>query len=306
MQEDEILTLYNQGRPIRELARQFHLQRPIIRNILKKHGLPLYDSRTALIRMGHIKEKQKVILQSEEKAYLYGLVGGDLTPVKKSGYTLKLITNTTHPHFAKLLLTTFYKYGTTNYKLNKDNAFRFQTHLDLESFSFLLESKTKISKEMNDKDLFYFLAGFIDSDGGFVIKKVREHVQYGIRFFGENLSILLEVKQRLERQNYKPILCKTHSKGEVHFYKNKKFRYNEDYYTLELSRKREVFELLERLPIRHPEKIAKRKLIQSIETRNIKHWKDVENEIITLRKTIQESVKTGLCLPLTHLSEQLP
>ena len=51
-----------------------------------------------------------------------------------------------------------------------------------------------------------------------------------------------------------------------------------------------------KVPIRHPEKIAKRGMIFSIEKRNVIYWKDVEIEVKELKSKIKQTVllKTSL------------
>ena len=91
---NEIIGLYNNNIPIRELSRKYGIGRGTLRKILKENNIAIKDSRSALISMGYIKEKNKFSIDPKEQAYLFGLVLGDLTPVRKSEFTLKLITHT--------------------------------------------------------------------------------------------------------------------------------------------------------------------------------------------------------------------
>lgn len=195
---------YNNKVPIRVLSRNLKIGRNTIQKILSENNITILDSRSAQLAMGYIKEKNKFSLSLQEKAYLYGLVLGDLTPVKKSDYTLKLITHSTHKTFMELLQKTFEKYGPTNYKETKNQSmFRFQSHVDLDSFSFLLDSKKEIIPDwINSDNFFDFLAGFIDSDGRVIVRKTDKWFQYVIRFFSQNLDLLKEIKRRLEDLGY--------------------------------------------------------------------------------------------------------
>lgn len=288
----EILTKYQKGKSIRELSRKLKICRRTIKKILKENNLKIKDSRSAMISMGYIQEKKKFNLGSREKAYLHGLVMGDLTPIKKSNYTLKLITHTTHPYFADLLYHTFKKYGPASYRVNKRKEYRFQAYMDLKSFSFFLDSKKdSIPKWIDKSNFFNFLAGFIDSDGSVMIKKAGKGFMYQIRFFGQCLGVLKKVKENLERLNYNLSIHKNHSKGEVRYYKGVKFRYNKDYYALETYKKKQTLELLKQLPLRHPEKLAKKELIFSIEGCNLRYWKEIENVVKELKDKIKKSVK---------------
>lgn len=289
---NEIIKLYGDKLSIREISRKLNIGRLTIKKILKENNIKIRQSREALIFMNHIQEKEKFDLSQNEKAYLFGLVGGDLTPFKKSNYTLGLITHTTHKDFADLMLKSFEKYGIAGFKLNKRNEFRFQAYLDFESFSFLLDSKkSELPNWINNKNFYYYLAGFIDSDGSIFIKKCGKYFQFCIRFFGENLEILKEIKIRLEKLEYSVSIHKNHSEGDFSYYKGKMIKYNFDYYVIELQNKNKLIDLLNKLPIRHPEKIARKQQIFDIAKTKVYLWEDIANKVIELRKLIKESVK---------------
>ena len=288
----KVIEEYNNVHSVRELSRRFKIDRAKIRMILRDNGIEIKDSRSALIAMNIIKEKSKITLSSNEKAYLYGLVLGDLTPVRKSNYTLKLITYSTHKTFMDLLYRTFEKYGVTSYKETKNkDRYRFHTHIDLDSFSFLLNSKDEVIPDwITSENFFDFLAGFIDSDGSVILRKSGKYFQFVIRFFGQNLNLLNEIKKKLKFLGYNLSIHKGHSKGDVSYHKGIKFEYNKDYFTLEVYKKSQTIDLLNKIPIRHPEKIAKREMIFSVENRNFVHWKDVEKEVKELKSKIKQTV----------------
>ncbi len=287
-----IIKLYKQGRPVRELSRTFRIGRKTINKILEENNIRILGSRAALIRIGYIKEKKRFKITPKEKAYLFGLVMGDLTPVKKSNYTLKLITHTTHPAFVQLLKKSFAKYGPFSSIINKNNEFRCSIYLDLESFSFLLDSKKYKAQKLIIKNAFFdFLGGFIDSDGSIMVKKRGKSFGYYIRFYGENLELLKKLKSKLKKIGYSTSIHKNHSKGEISNHNGRKFKYNEDYYALEIYKKQEVVNLLKILPIRHKERILKKELIFNIEKRGLNSWLEIEEEVLSLRKSIKEDVK---------------
>lgn len=287
-----LLENYNNKVPIRELSRSLKIGRGTIRKVLKENKISIRDSRSSLIAMDYIKEKQKVSLSDKEKAYLYGLVMGDLTPVRRSNYTLKLITHSTHLTFIELLYNIFNKYGRSSYKETKLNGmFRFQTHIDLDSFSFLLYSKSEIIPDwINSDNFFDFLAGFIDSDGSVMLKRAGKNVFYSIRFFGQNLDLLSEIKNRLKDLGYDSPIHLSHKKGYTHYRNGIMFRYNKDYYILETRKGLQTIKLLNQIPIRHPEKILKRELIFKIYKENINQWNQIEQEVNRVRLLIKQSV----------------
>lgn len=295
---ETVLKEYSKISSIRAVSRKLGISRTAIRRSLVNSNIGIMDSRSAQLAIGYIKEKNKFVLSSQEKAYLYGLVMGDLTPVRKSNYTLKLITHFTHKTFMNLLQRTFGKYGPTNYKETKNqNMFRFQSYLDLKSFAFLLESKQEVIPNwINSDNFFDFLAGFIDSDGSVIIRKADKYFQYVIRFFGQNLNLLEDIKIRLERLEYNLSMHKNHKIGDKSYNDGILFKYNKDYYVLETFKKAQTLDLLNKIPIRHPEKIAKRELIYKIDKSGFVHWKNVEKEVKELKLRIRQTVlqKTSL------------
>lgn len=289
---ENLIKKYNNKVPIRALSRNLKIGRNTIQKILSENNITILDSRSAQLAMGYIKEKKKFDLSGQEKAYIYGLVLGDLTPVKKSDYTLKLITHSTHKTFVDLLCKTFEKYGIANYKeTKKQNMYRFQSHLDLESFSFLLDSKSGIIPNWIDSNNFNdFLAGFIDSDGSVILKKSGKYFQFVIRFFSQNLDFLKEIKRRLEGLGYNLSMHKNHKIGDKSYNNGILFKYNKDYYVLETFKKAQTLDLLSKIPIRHPEKIAKRELIYKINKMGFIQWQDVETEVKELKLKIKQTV----------------
>ncbi len=301
--ESEIIKLYTNNAPIREISRKLKVNRSTVRRILEKNKIDIRNSRDSLISMGHIKEKKKFDLESKEKAYLFGLVMGDLTPVKKSNYTLKLITHTTHPLFRDLLFESFRNYGITNYKLTKNGEqYRFQSHICLESFNFLINSKeNKIPNWINKENFFHFLAGYIDADGSIIIRKTREYFQFVVRLYSQKLKRLIIIKEILQNEGYFVSIHKNHSKGDTSIHNGKTFKYNIDYYVIEICRKNEVLKLLNILPIRHKEKIAKVNLIYQINKSGKLKYQDIKKPVKQLSALIKQTVILKRAINLSRI-----
>lgn len=123
---------------------------------------------------------------------------------------------------------------------------------------FIRIKKEEIPKWIDSNNFFDYLAGYIDSDGCITIKKTDKYFQFVIKFCGENLITLRDLKLRLEKLGYRMSIHKNHSQGDISYHLGKKLIYNEDYYVVETANKPQVLELLEIIPIRHSEKIAKR------------------------------------------------
>jgi len=124
-----------------------------------------------------------------------------------------------------------------------------------------------------------------------MIKKRDKSFGYYIRFYGENLSLLKELKLKFSEFNYSSSLHKNHSKGDTSNYNGRTFKYNKDYYALEIYKKLDVLNMLKLLPIRHEEKISKKDLIFNIQKRNLKLWSEIEEEVLNLRNKIKNEVK---------------
>ncbi|MBT3865672.1 hypothetical protein HOF78_01040 [Candidatus Woesearchaeota archaeon] len=302
--ESTIIKLYAHNRPIREISRNLEINRSTVRKTLGKNNIKIRNSRDSLISMGHIKEKKKFNVESKEKAYLFGLVMGDLTPVKKSNYTLKLITHTTHPLFGDLLLKSFKEYGITNYKLTKkEEQYRFQSHICLESFNFLINSKeNRIPNWIDKENFFHFLAGYIDADGSILVRKTGEYFQFVVRLFSQKLERLIKIKEILQDNGYFVSMHKNHSKGDTSTHNGKIFRYNKDYYVIEICRKNEVLKLLNILPIRHKEKIAKVNLIYKINKSKKVKYKDIEKPVKQLSSLIKQTVMQKKAINLSRIN----
>ena len=131
---------------------------------------------------------------------------------------------------------------------------------------------------INESNFFDFLAGFIDSDGSIMLKRMGNGIFYGVRLFGQNLELLSEIKRKLEILGFNSSIHKSHSKGEIRYHNGVKFEYNKDYHILETKRKQAI-QLLKLIPIRHPEKILKRELIFKIYDSDMIHWSNVEKKL---------------------------
>jgi hypothetical protein len=286
---DKIKYLYvikNYG--IRKINRELSIDRPIIRRTLVEQDIKIRSCDEAII-LSHRKHKRfKFSEDKKEKAYLIGLTEGDIHARKKSKFTLRLTSASTHKDFIFLLKSSFEKYGPVYIypTKNKDSYnWNFTTDLDYESFKFLLESnRSKYINNLKNKFFLDFLAGLIDSDGSIYPKKTGKYVQCVLRIFAEDIGLLEKVKCMLRNFQYSPNLGINAKKGDT----SRGFIYNEDYYNLELSRKQEVLHILKRLNLKHPEKIKRKAIMLGYENKVLKH-RDLE-EMITLRNNIKQEV----------------
>lgn len=228
------------------------------------------------------------------KAYLYGFVLGDVHVFKKSKFTLRAITHTTHKSFVDLFISEFRKYGYVNCKYKeKRKEWCLFIDLDYDNFRFLeTRSMDAIPDWITDTDFFSFLAGYIDSDGSINLRRAGKYFRPSIRFFGENKDSLLSIKMFFEKKGFHPTFSRTFKAGRVHEWRNKIFRYNHDYYTLEIGRNEEVIRLLQLLQLQHQEKRARKSLVLNLLENRRYLWQDVSEEVRQLQKQIAQEVQT--------------
>lgn len=272
---NSIINSYKSTKSVRKTSRELGIHRRVINRILREQNINVLENEDAT-RLANIKKVKKSFDGNDnEKSYMMGLVEGDLTALKKSKYTIRLSVSSTHRLFFNMLKNVFGNYGPIHLyptKCKENYKWNMCIDLDYESFGFLLKTNDYLFK---DNEMFMnFLAGLIDSDGSIYIRKSDKYIQYLIRVFSQNIGLLRELKDRLMALNLNPTLYLSAKKGKVLKNREASFKYNRDYYILELSRKNDVIKLLNILPIRHPEKLKRREIIFDVNRKGIKFHKD--------------------------------
>lgn len=132
-----------------------------------------------------------------------------------------------------------------------------------------------------------FLAGYSDSEGGWVIFGVGDYIEICFRLETTDPELLKHIKEELEESGYHPKFRLNKRAGEG----VETFRYTKDYYGVFLERRDEVVRLAEKLlPYsRHEEKIAWMKLI--LEVKDEKYWANVKDSVIALREKIDKETE---------------
>ena len=289
----KVIELYEKTLSTRKVASILKMGRGTIRKILNENNIKIMDKEKAM-RIANTKHDKISFSQDEnEKAYLIGLITGDIHARKKSKYTLRLTSATTHRAFIDMFEKAFSQYGKV-FVYPIKNRYMYQWNLtvdlDLKSFSFLLKKQENLDL-MNEDNFISFLAGFIDTDGSLIIRKVRDNFQYVVKIFNQNKTLLEDIKYKLESLKITSGIYLNARKGETRKWKDKTFVYNKDYYCLEICRRKDVIKLLRILPLGHSEKIRKRDMILNVERQNIKHWNKIENLIKRLRDEIKIETK---------------
>jgi len=287
---------------LKKLARQFKSTKSTIRKILSENNIPVRGNYEAL-KLTNLKHRRTSFDGGrEESAYLIGFVEGDVTAFKKSKYTIRAVTNTTHEDFLKVFHQSFNRYGRVLVFPSKNKTFesymwQIYTNLD-DSFSFLLpENRERYIRELkntNEKVFLSFLAGYADAEGSLLIKKIRDNLQYCFRLGSENVMLLETIKSKLLKLGFRPILYRGFKRGHYRYVKAIKIAYAKNYYMLEVFRKDDVKSLLLSLPLKHTEKLDKKNLILRMIKENFTRWEQAEPLINQIRADIKAKTKVSI------------
>lgn len=248
---------------------------------LKEYDIPK-NRRTRL-------EKHSFSDNPAEKAYLQGLVFGDIH-VRRHCRQVAAELSTTHSSMIGLFCKTFSNYGVVrkNAKYNKiTGRFGWALHVLLDSsFNFLLSKKIE---DLDDEYFYYFLAGFFDCEGCLFTYNNHNYVGLTLLLYNCNKNVLEYILKNLKKGGFNPRLNKVFNEGTKTsdgYYRGK------DLWSVALYTSDEVKRLLEEMPFRHDEKLRKAEVVLSKELS--KKWKDVANEVISLRNQIKEEVKVSV------------
>lgn len=241
-------------------------------------------------RLKGIKEKRRKYERRpfdgthSDMAYLIGFRHGDLSVSNPWTTTVRVASSTTHPDFAELFKLLFERHGHVylhpRYKRDTGTyEWNLSALLD-RSFDFLMDapevSFEKILNDNSDGTILGYLAGFLDSDGNIGISRDKLNTFLAVSFYNTSLSLL----------NFVAALCRSLGYTPLGPYLDKKkgtitakygIERKQDYYKVVIARFEEAQSLLSRLPLRHPEKIAKRDLALSLSYRE--PWASVSERV---------------------------
>lgn len=226
-----------------------------------------------------------------DMAYLLGLRAGDLSAEWK-GKRVRVALGTTHHAMIDLFDALFSKNGHVIHcpmwnQWRKSFVWRVFVDLDA-SFSFLIEKPQLIKQEIKENTRLFlaFLAGYVDSEGSLIIS----HSSTGNTVFtfllgSEDYNLLKDIYDKLVELGYHPTLVLAVKKGTKKGFST----FRNDFWQLGLSRRSEVLQLVQQLPIRHDEKIRRRRLM--FEVMNETKWSRVKDKVDTLRREIKRKVE---------------
>ena len=262
LDEKAIIRLYTKEKlSLKQIAQKFKASPSGIKWLLLKNRVKLRKKLEGLrLRIGKYK-KPPFNGSKEERAYLIGLVLGDLAVRENSRFTLEVNTSTTHEAMIKLLVKTFSKHtdGIVWY-LDDKKGFRFYAYLD-KSFEFLLKAKrdVKIIDKFDGKEFLAFLAGFFDAEGCIVKTTRKAKLRYEVKIGNTKREILEIIRKKLEKLEINSKIFLYKRKGEYNFYNGRKIAYKKPYFVLEIKRKHDMVKFLKKVPISHLEKLERKR-----------------------------------------------
>jgi hypothetical protein len=250
---------------------------------------PFEESRLKAIREKRRKyERRPFEGSAEDRAYMLGLRHGDLSVSRPWNGVVRVSTSTTHPAMAELFHTLFGKYGHVyqhpRYKKDTESyEWNLSALLD-DTFDFLLLTKAQgWALATRSHSTLAYLAGFFDAEGSIGICRNANAVAIVLAYYNTDLALLRRVRKGLVGLGYHPL--------RPYLDKKKGFRspgyhieMKKDYFRVLVARFDEAQAILRILPIRHPEKLAKKKLALSIERGT--DWHRVSSRLATLRARV--------------------
>jgi hypothetical protein len=229
----------------------------------------------------------------EERFYLQGFAEGDLDVRRVSSTAIMVSTTTTHRGFADCFAQLFRPYGPI-YRypvLDARNGYRWKLASRLEnSFSFMLPNARKDypSSEGGDSLFFAWLAGVIDTDGSVSVVPSNGYARLSLHFYNQNYALLSHVKHELLSAGYRP--TGPYLKAEKgHITPCWGIRYNRDMWELLVQRNNEVREILRRTPLRHEEKVMRKRLALGLGRAT--RWPTIEDGVRLVQDEIERSVR---------------
>lgn len=287
---DEWVARYQKGESLKQIAGESFSPVTVF-NHLRKRGLQLRDKVEAQIEAVTKFEKRQFSGDRHDKAYIVGLAIGDLATTTH-GRAVRVRLGTTHPAMTSLFRSLFERYGPIYEYPHQARLTGFEWSLDCDlgkSFAFLLNVKESARIVLEDRNLFLdFLAGFFDAEGSIYYhdKGLRESFELSIT--NTNLPLLRDIGLRLERLGAVHVLQEQRLDREK---LNARGIANpgEFVWRIIIWRHSDVNYLLRLLPLRHPEKMAKKNIAlrlpmrpsRVVRARVLSEWDALRQEIET-------------------------
>ena len=233
---------------------------------LRKCDIKLRDKVEAQIQAVSKYERKPFQGDDIEKAYLIGLRYGDLNVVRH-GRAIRARVSTTHPAMAELFENLFSPYAHISWYPRSAKLVRYEWTLECDldgSFQFLLSKITPDELESLTKgEMVAFLAGLFDAEGSILLHDKRGRYNPEANFSGTDDKLLEYVRRAIGTLGLhckrRWVIQNADRQGVTGYSREGR---------VILWRFRDVQELLQILPIKHWEKVAKARLVQEMEYRS--------------------------------------
>lgn len=267
-----------------KIAQVFGVQDQTIARWLGRLGIPARTRPDSVSLALTIHQTRDFRGDRTLRAYLLGLRAGDLH-AQPHGRKIRVSVGTTHPAMADLFHSVFSQYGEVRRypKHNGVSGYHWCIYSDLNlTFDFLLRKPEKVPDwVLEDQGSFCsFLAGYFDAEGC-----ISFNLQQGCRgvvlIVGScDLEILKDVHAYLTIRTFHPTLRLSKKAGEASL--------KSDFWKLRMSTKEEVLRILNEMPLKHSEKVAKKELANFIHSSG---WRDGWQHVRILRASIAADVR---------------
>lgn len=243
---DEWVARYRNGESLKQIAGG--VVSPVsVLNHLRERGIELRDKVEAQIKA--VTKFQKLPFDGDEveEAYLPGLVRGDLA-VGRHGRAIRVKTSSTHPAMIELVLSLFGRHGPSRVypRYSKMVGYEWSVEAELDqSFEFLLVEKNRPPESSTEKVILSYLAGLFDAEGSVWMWDGRAFAPR-LSFTNKDLTMLGWIENQLTQMG---------------FHWSRATSDSQDVCKTNLWRQSEILTLLRAIPLRHPEKKAKARLL---------------------------------------------
>jgi len=237
-------------------------------NHLHKRGVRLRDKVEAQIEAVTKFRKFPFDGTERDRAYLLGFARGDLN-VKRHGRAIRVKTTSSHPAMIELFISLFCRYGPTREYPKFFESFGHEWTVEGEldrTFEFLLTEKLTPPIKSNVGVVLAYLAGLFDAEGSLWLRSNRS---FGPRlsYTNKDLDMLSWIETHVNALGFNARRVGPDENGV---------------YRVLLWRNKEVLDFIRLLPIRHPEKKAKARLLlnaSQIRSTLYPRWQNLLNGI---------------------------
>ena len=228
----------------------------------------------------------------EDRAYMTGFKNGDLTAWQVSGTAVMVTSSTTHRAFADLFHQLFQGYAHVYqypmFEEGKGYKWKLAARLD-NSFRFLLKSAQEAAVEFGEKRTLYlsWLAGLIDSDGNIHVSQDKGRARVRVTIYNSNKQLLYDIIKESLKIGY--TLNGPYLLAEVGMVTPRGIRYTKDHWQIAIQQSGATQRLLSELPLRHAEKVERKRLALKVGDDG---WDEINAVLQELKTRIKADVKT--------------